>query len=247
MICFFIYFCRKAILPNSAFYVRWEFFRSILAIAVSIITSLLAAFLHFRMELWIVCYILGLCCWVDIYIRMHVAFYEDNDLKVDTLETAHHYVKTGFLVDFITCFPWELVGWIVISPFDENGFYANHEALHIYAYFRIPHIFQLYRIPFAFSFLQIDIAAERNAITVLKLLVYAALFLHFATCIVFASACPAADLYGNISDYLLPVTKHNCTLLSWVRHLDRTFDVDFGTYFSSELWPLNMFDPISYI
>ncbi len=157
MICFFIYFCRKAILPNSAFYVRWEFFRSILAIAVSIITSLLAAFLHFRMELWIVCYILGLCCWVDIYIRMHVAFYEDNDLKVDTLETAHHYVKTGFLVDFITCFPWELVGWIVISPFDESGFYANNEALHIYAYFRIPHIFQLYRIPFAFSFLQLTL------------------------------------------------------------------------------------------
>lgn len=241
MICFFIHFCRKAILPSSAFYVRWEFFRSMLAIAVSIITSLLAAFLHIKMELWIACYILGLCCWVDIYIRMHVAFYEDNDLNVDTLETAHHYVKTGFLVDFITCFPWELVGWIVISPFGENGFYANNEALHLYAYFRIPHIFQLYRIPFSFSFLQVDIAAERNTITVLKLLVYSALFVHFATCIVFASACPAADLYGNISDYLLPATKHNCTLLSWVRYVDKSFDVDFGMYCSSELCSLNMF------
>uniref|UniRef100_A0A673L3B5 Cyclic nucleotide-gated potassium channel n=1 Tax=Sinocyclocheilus rhinocerous TaxID=307959 RepID=A0A673L3B5_9TELE len=241
MICFFLYFCRKAILPSSAFYVRWEFFRSMLAIAVSIITSLLIAFLHVRMELWIVCYILGLCCWVDIYIRMHVAFYEDNDLKVDTLETAHHYVKTGFLVDFITCFPWELVGWIVISPFGENGFYANNEALHLYAYFRIPHIFQLYRIPFAFSFLQVDITAERNAITVLKLLVYSALFVHFTTCIAFASSCPAADLYGNISDYFLPVTKHNCTLLSWVRHLDKSFDVDFGTVHFQELYLMSLY------
>ncbi|KTF86113.1 hypothetical protein cypCar_00012348 [Cyprinus carpio] len=232
---------RKAILPSSAFYVRWEFFRSMLAVTVSIITSLLIAFLHFRMDLWIVCYILGLFCWVDIYLRMHVAFYEDNDLKVDTLETAHHYVKTGFLVDFITCFPWELVGWIVISPFSENGFYANNEALHHYAYLRIPHVFQLYRIPFAFSFLQADIAAERNIITVLMMLLYSAFSVHFATCIAFASACPAADLHGNISDYFLPVIKHNCTPLSWVVHVDKSFDVDFGTVTFQQLYLTSMY------
>ncbi|XP_043094879.1 uncharacterized protein LOC122345115 [Puntigrus tetrazona] len=244
---FFLWSCpstflmRKAILPSSAFYVRWEFFRSMLAIAVSIITSLLFSFLHYRTELWIVCYLLGLCCWVDIYLRMHVAFYEDNDLKVDTLETAHHYIKTGFLVDFITCFPWELVSWIVISPFGENGFYANDEALHLYAYLRIPHIFQLYRVPFAFSFLQVDISAERNVITVLKLLLYSGLFLHFATCSVFAGACPAAELYGNISNYLLPVIKHNCTLVSWVTHLDNSFDVNFSTVTFQQLYLMSLY------
>uniref|UniRef100_A0A8C1Y911 Cyclic nucleotide-gated potassium channel n=1 Tax=Cyprinus carpio TaxID=7962 RepID=A0A8C1Y911_CYPCA len=238
---FFFFLCRKAILPSSAFYVRWEFFRSMLAVTVSIITSLLIAFLHFRMDLWIVCYILGLFCWVDIYLRMHVAFYEDNDLKVDTLETAHHYVKTGFLMDFITCFPWELVGWIVISPFSENGFYANNEALHHYAYLRIPHVFQLYRIPFAFSFLQADIAAERNIITVLMMLLYSAFSVHFATCIAFASACPAADLHGNVSDYFLPVIKHNCTPLSWVVHVDKSFDVDFGTVTFQQLYLTSMY------
>ncbi|XP_050966558.1 uncharacterized protein LOC127165725 [Labeo rohita] len=231
----------KAIFPSSAFYVRWEFFRSMVAVAVSLITSLLVAFLHFRIELWIVCYILGLCCWVDIYLRMHVAFYEDNALKVDTLETAHHYFKTGFLVDFITCFPWELVGWIVISPFSENGFYANDEALHLYAYLRIPHIFQLYRIPFAFSFLQADIATERHVITVLKLLLYSVLLVHFATCIVFASACPAADFYGNFSEYFIPGIKHNCKVLSWVTHLDKSFDVDFGNVTFQELYLISLY------
>ncbi|XP_059400985.1 cyclic nucleotide-gated cation channel alpha-3-like [Carassius carassius] len=232
---------RNAILPSSAFYVRWEFFRSMLAVAVSIITSFLIAFLHFRMELWIVCYILGLFCWMDIYLRMHVAFYEDNDLKVDTLETAHHYVKTGFLVDFITCFPWELVGWIVISPFSENGFYANNETLHLYAYLRIPHIFQLYRIPFLFKFLQAGIDAERNSITVLMLLLYSAFSVHFATCITFASACPVADLHGNVSDYFLPLTKHNCTPLSWVVHVDKSFDVDFATVTFQQLYLISMY------
>ncbi|XP_073695562.1 cyclic nucleotide-gated cation channel alpha-3-like [Garra rufa] len=231
----------KAFFPSSAFYVKWEFLRTLLAVANSIITSFLVTFLHFSLELWIVCYILGFCCWVDIYLRMHVAFYEDNDLKVDTLETARHYLKTGFLVDFITCFPWELVGWIMISPISENGFYANSEALHLYAYLRIPHIFQLYRIPLAFSFLQADIATEKHIHTVLQLLLYSALFVHFATCIVFASACPAADLYGNVSDYFIPSIKHNCTILSWVTHLDKSFDVDFATVTFQELYLISLY------
>ncbi|XP_067280826.1 cyclic nucleotide-gated cation channel alpha-3-like isoform X2 [Pseudorasbora parva] len=233
IIYFFTFSCpssflmRSSILPSSAFYVKWELFRSLLAVAVSIASSLLFSFLHFRMELWIVCYILGLFCWVDIYLRMHVAFYVGNDLKVDTLETACNYIKTGFFADFITCFPWELLGWIVISPFSENGFYASYEALHLYAYFRIPHIFQLYRVPFVFSFLQADLAAATNIICFWKLALYFFLFLHLSTCIIFASACPLLDIYGNTSNYLLPLIKHNCKRLSWVTHLDTTFDMDF--------------------
>lgn len=231
----YLFCCRSTILPSCSFYVQWELFRSVLAVTVSITSSLLFAFLHFSIDLWIVCYILGLFCWVDMYLRMHVAFYEGNELKVDPLETARHYIKNGFLMDFITCFPWELVGWILISPFSENGFYANSEVLHLYACFRIPHIFQLYRIPFVFSFLQADIAAETNIICCFKLFLYFTLFVHFGTCIIFASACPLGNLYGNISNYILPVIKHNCTTLSWVTHLDGSFNIDFGTCCSSIL------------
>ncbi|XP_048022697.1 uncharacterized protein LOC125253005 isoform X2 [Megalobrama amblycephala] len=239
--CPSIFLMRSSILPSSEFYVRWEFFRSMIAVTVSIISSLLFTFLHFRMELWIVSYILGLFCWVDIYLRMHFAFYEGNDLKVDTVATAHHYIKTGFLMDFITCFPWELVGWIMISPFSENGFYANNEALHLYACLRIPHIFQLYRIPFVFSFLQANIASETNIVCFLKLFLYFTLFVHFSTCLVFASACPLADFYGNTSNYLLPVIKHNCTPLSWVTHLDTSFDVQFDSVTFQQLYLMSLY------
>ncbi|XP_051533343.1 uncharacterized protein LOC127428788 [Myxocyprinus asiaticus] len=232
---------KRAILPSNSLYVRWEFFRTMLAVAVSVISSLLFAFLHYKMELWIVCYVLGLLCWIDMYIRMHVAFYKSNDLQVDTLETAHHYVKNGFLVDFITCFPWELVGWMMVSPFSENGFYGNASALHLYAYLRIPHIFQLYRVPLAFSFMQADIGAEKNIITFVKLLLYCTLFIHFITCIVFASVCPVGDLHGDNKNYLLPVTKHNCTPLSWVKRLDRSFNVDFDTVTFSKLYIVSFY------
>lgn len=195
-------------------------------------SSLLFAFLHYKIELWIACYALGVLCWIDIYIRMHVAFYQDNDLQVDPLETAHHYIKTGFLVDFITCFPWEIVGWMVVSPYSENGFYANNEALHLYAYLRIPHVFQLYRVPLALSYLQEDITREKNIVTFLKLLLYCVLFIHFSTCIMFACICPAQDLHADVHSYLLPMVKHNCTTMSWVSHFNSSFDVDYGMYFS---------------
>ncbi|CDQ79437.1 unnamed protein product [Oncorhynchus mykiss] len=231
---------RGAILPSNPLYIRWECFRFVLAITVSINSSLLFAFLHYKKELWILSYILGLFCWIDMYIRLHVAFYKDN-LKVDTLETAKHYVKTSFLIDLISCFPWEVIGWMVVSPFGENGFYSNSEALHLYAYLRAPHLLQLYRIPLAFSFWQSGIATEKTIVTFAKFFLYCVLFLHFSTCIVFAIVCPPADLFGDTTNYLLPMVKHNCSSQSWVYHMDYTFNVVYETATFTELYCISLY------
>uniref|UniRef100_A0A674CGT8 Cyclic nucleotide-gated potassium channel n=1 Tax=Salmo trutta TaxID=8032 RepID=A0A674CGT8_SALTR len=231
---------RGAILPNNPLYIRWECFRFVLAITVSINSSLLFAFLHYKKELWILSYILGLFCWIDMYIRLHVAFYKDS-LRVDTLETAKHYVKTSFLIDLISCFPWEVIGWMVVSPFDENGFYSNSEALHLYAYLRAPHLLQLYRIPLAFSFWQSGIATEKTIVTFAKFFLYCVLFLHLSTCIVFAIVCPPADLFGDTTNYLLPMIKHNCSSQSWVYHMDYTFNVVYETATFTELYSISLY------
>uniref|UniRef100_A0A4W5NRZ8 Cyclic nucleotide-binding domain-containing protein n=1 Tax=Hucho hucho TaxID=62062 RepID=A0A4W5NRZ8_9TELE len=231
---------RGAILPSNPLYIRWECFRFVLAITVSVNSSLLFAFLHYKKELWILSYILGLFCWIDMYIRLHVAFYKDN-LKVDMLETAKHYVKTSFLIDLISCFPWEVIGWMVVSPFDENGFYSNSEALHLYACLRAPHLLQLYRIPLAFSFWQSGIATEKAIVTFAKFFLYCVLFLHFSTCTVFAIACPPADLFGDTSNYLLPMIKHNCSSQSWVYHMDYTFNVVYETATFTELYSISLY------
>ncbi|XP_045080549.1 LOW QUALITY PROTEIN: uncharacterized protein LOC123481251, partial [Coregonus clupeaformis] len=231
---------RSAILPSNPLYIRWEFFRCILAITISINSSLLFAFLHYKKELWILSYVLGLFCWIDMYIRLHVAFYKDN-LKVDTLETAKHYVKTSFLIDLISCFPWEVIGWMVVSPFDEKGFYSNSEALHLYAYLRVPHLLQLYRIPLAFSFWQSGIAAKKAIVTFAKFFLYCILLLHFSTCIVFAIVCPPADLFGDTTNYLLPMIKHNCSSQSWVYHLDYTFNTVYETATFTELYSISLY------
>nr|XP_015204833.1 PREDICTED: uncharacterized protein LOC107077636 isoform X2 [Lepisosteus oculatus] len=233
-----IFLLRSAIMPNDSRYIRWEFFRIILAISVSILTSLLISFLHFKKPLWIICYILGAFCWIDMYIRLHVGFYKDSKLKVDTLNTAKHYMKTSFLIDFISCFPWEVFGWMMVSPFDEkHKFYTNDKAMHMYAYFRAPHILQLYRVPLAFKFWQSGIATEKTAVTMLQFIMYSVLFLHFSTCIGFAIVCPPiTDITSKSTTYILPVLKHNCTKNSWVTHLDTLYAIDYGTVGFSKLY-----------
>uniref|UniRef100_W5MTF2 Cyclic nucleotide-gated potassium channel n=1 Tax=Lepisosteus oculatus TaxID=7918 RepID=W5MTF2_LEPOC len=232
------FFSKSAIMPNDSRYIRWEFFRIILAISVSILTSLLISFLHFKKPLWIICYILGAFCWIDMYIRLHVGFYKDSKLKVDTLNTAKHYMKTSFLIDFISCFPWEVFGWMMVSPFDEkHKFYTNDKAMHMYAYFRAPHILQLYRVPLAFKFWQSGIATEKTAVTMLQFIMYSVLFLHFSTCIGFAIVCPPiTDITSKSTTYILPVLKHNCTKNSWVTHLDTLYAIDYGTVGFSKLY-----------
>uniref|UniRef100_A0A4W4EST5 Cyclic nucleotide-binding domain-containing protein n=1 Tax=Electrophorus electricus TaxID=8005 RepID=A0A4W4EST5_ELEEL len=239
--CSSVFLMRNAILPSSQFYIKWEVFRIILSITISIISSTLFAFLHYKIELWIVAYCLGFFCWIDMYIRFHVAFYNGNSLTFDPLETAKHYAKTSLFLDFISCFPWEIIGWMLISPFSHNGFYGNSEVLHLYAYMRVPHILQLYRIPLAFSFQQSGIAKEKAILTFVQFFLLSILFLHFSTCIVFAVACPAANIYGNTSKYLLPLMKHNCTELSWVTHLDHVVSVEYETANFFEIYAVSLY------
>ncbi|XP_072518578.1 cyclic nucleotide-gated cation channel alpha-3-like [Salminus brasiliensis] len=230
---------RNAILPSDGFYIKWEIVRIIVAVAVSLISSLLCAFLHYKTELWIVSYVLLFACWIDIYIRLHVAFYKGNLLKLDTLETARHYVHTGFLLDFISCFPWEVL--CLMLPHLQSGFYGNNEILHLYACMRIPHVFQLYRIPLAYSFWQSGISTEKAILTFLRFVLYSILFLHFTTCIIFAAVCPVADMYGDTTKYFFPVVKHNCTELSWVTHLDYTSAINASTATFFELYSLSLY------
>lgn len=178
--------------------------------------------------MWILLYSLGGFCWIDIYIRMHVAFYKDNNLQVDTLETAKHFLKTSFILDFVSCFPWEIIGFMYFNKNTIALWETEPEILHVFAYLRVPHILQLYRVPLAFSFYQSEIATEKTVVTFFQFFLYTILFLHFSTCIVFAIVCPPADLNGDPALYLLPVTKHNCSRLSWVNHLDYSFNVDYG-------------------
>uniref|UniRef100_H3BE11 Cyclic nucleotide-binding domain-containing protein n=1 Tax=Latimeria chalumnae TaxID=7897 RepID=H3BE11_LATCH len=189
-LCRNIILMRCAILPSNFLYVTWEIFRIILAIAISIVTSLQFSFLHMSIPLWIISYILGIFCWVDIYIRFHVAYYQGHKLITNTWKTTQNYLKNGFVIDFISCFPWESLAWIgIVSNNLQWESYQHDVALHLYAFCRIPHLLQLYRVPLAYKYWQSGIASEKTWIMCVFFLIYSVLFIHFCTCIVWITAC----------------------------------------------------------
>ncbi|XP_062845084.1 uncharacterized protein LOC134303571 [Trichomycterus rosablanca] len=236
---------RNAIMPSNHFYIKWEIFRIIVAVIMSVISSTLFAFLHYSVELWMVSFFLLFFCWLDMYIRLHVAFYKDSKLTLNTLETAKHYVKSSFLFDLISCFPWEIIIWMALLPSSLNGFFTSSEVLHLYAYMRIPHVLQLYRIPFTFSVWLARISTNRTIATFLQFSLYTFLFLHFITCIIFGTACPVADMNGDTTKYLFPLIKHNCTELSWVSQLDYGNSFDFATATFFDVYSVSMYFAIS--
>ncbi|XP_041079789.1 uncharacterized protein LOC121297506 [Polyodon spathula] len=235
-----VFLMTSAILPSNRLYIRWEIFRIFLALTVSIFTSTLISFLHFKRELWFTCYILGGFCWLDMYVRLHVAFYKDNKLKVDTLETARHYVRTSFLLDLVSCFPFEVFAWTVVSPFDESGnFYTNYKAMHLYAYLRVPHILQLYRIPLAYNYWQMAIATEKLVVTFLQFFLYMILFIHFSTCLIYAVPCGPVLNINIIENDTNNIFKHLCDNKSWVMQLRETFGTDHCKYSSCYILSLS--------
>ncbi|MBN3286274.1 KCNH7 protein, partial [Polyodon spathula] len=237
-----VFLMTSAILPSNRLYIRWEIFRIFLALTVSIFTSTLISFLHFKRELWFTCYILGGFCWLDMYVRLHVAFYKDNKLKVDTLETARHYVRTSFLLDLVSCFPFEVFAWTVVSPFDESGnFYTNYKAMHLYAYLRVPHILQLYRIPLAYNYWQMAIATEKLVVTFLQFFLYMILFIHFSTCLIYAVPCGPVLNINIIENDTNNIFKHLCDNKSWVMQLRETFGTDHSKLSFKEIYTISMY------
>ncbi|XP_051790258.1 uncharacterized protein LOC127529714 [Erpetoichthys calabaricus] len=221
---------KNAILPSNPLYIRWEIFRIITAVFVCVGNSVLFAFAHTSITVWVICYFLQLISWIDIYVRLHVAFYQDNKLVVDTLETARNYARSSFLVDFTSCFPWEVSFLLFGSPRYEGQLLRNDKALHFYALLRTTHILQLYRIPLAFHYWQSGIATEKVSVTMFKFFIYMVLFIHLSACLCFAVVCnPRTDFKINRNEtYTFPVTKHQCQPHSWVTTIASLYIISFN-------------------
>ncbi|XP_066572391.1 cyclic nucleotide-gated cation channel alpha-3-like [Amia ocellicauda] len=234
----------RAIIPNGSRLFWWECFRLLLALTICAVSSLLWSFLHFQQDLWKALVFLLIVCWIDMYIRLHVAFSRGSRVVVDTVETAKQYLKTGFLMDFVSCFPWEVFGLMAVSTYDDNNtFFNNTRALHIIAFFSLPHMLQLYRVNCTFKHWQAGVATEKTAVSLLKFCLYAMLFLHFCTCVVFAAVCPPGTDFSSKSGdkYFLPKIQHNCTADSWVMHLDNLYGLDFDTVSFPYLYTISLY------
>lgn len=101
---------RSTILPDGKFLLFWEILRSILII-VSALTYFTIPIITIKYNL--VLDILDATAAIDLYVRLHVCYYDDKGLLIKhPLETAIHYLKSGFLIDFIGVLPLRFFGHV---------------------------------------------------------------------------------------------------------------------------------------
>ena len=48
-----------------------------------------------------------ICFWVDLLANFFTAYFNQQTLVVDKCQIAKHYLRTWFIVDFLSCFPFD--------------------------------------------------------------------------------------------------------------------------------------------
>ena len=57
------------------------------------------------------------------YLSFHIAYYNENKVLVThPLSTAEHYLKSNFLLDLLSCFPFEIFAYAAVPNFSGRNF-----------------------------------------------------------------------------------------------------------------------------
>ncbi|XP_068704187.1 uncharacterized protein [Montipora foliosa] len=196
---------RRAILPDDSYFRLWQGVSLVVAGILPLTISFQATFLHTSTPLWIFNYSFEIVCLVDMYIRFHLAFYNENNVLVThPLFTARHYLRTNFSLDLLCSFPTEFIV-LAIWPDDLVG------VLYTLAMFRLNRCLYMYKVHQLFQYVDERIGKYINLIGQLKYVVYMATFTHIIACGWFLLACKG-----------LKDGRHLCSEHSWAEFNGRS-------------------------
>nr|XP_022913398.1 uncharacterized protein LOC111424186 [Onthophagus taurus] len=97
------FFLRLTIIPDGTFLYVWQWIRSVFVLLTTICYFVPVIIVEYA---WIL-NVLDVLALIDIYIRLHVCFYDKNGLLIThPLQTARNYAKSGLLVDIFSIIPF---------------------------------------------------------------------------------------------------------------------------------------------
>ncbi|KAI4457258.1 cyclic nucleotide-gated cation channel subunit a [Holotrichia oblita] len=98
---------RVTIMPNGLFIRIWESFRCVFAVSTCLLVFTRPVN---SLSLEFVIAFLDVTAFADIYVRLHVCYYNEKGLLVKHPQmTALHYLTNGFLIDFLGAFPFRYI------------------------------------------------------------------------------------------------------------------------------------------
>ncbi|KAK9738491.1 Cyclic nucleotide-binding domain [Popillia japonica] len=134
---------RRTILPYGKFLRNWEIFKAISAFIISFLTPSQWVYLYYVPQIMYVYYIVYVIGAADMYIRLHVCYYNNDGILVTHPKyTAKYYLTHAFLIDFLACFPFA-------SVLTKLG---NIETAKAVILLNCNVLLQMYRFPDAFAY-----------------------------------------------------------------------------------------------
>ncbi|XP_046436019.1 uncharacterized protein LOC124187876 [Neodiprion fabricii] len=203
----------RTITPNGPFIQFWEKCRMTSALLSGFIfPSLTYSSLQFRGIVWIAL-ALDILAFLDIYIRLHVCYYNDEGLLIShPLSTAKHYLTHSFAIDLLGALPLYMVPHQpTIHPdgAKQISFSTNEITL-------LNKIVQLYRLPSPLLLYESNLARSSLTLNFFKFLPVAFIFINVLAALSIAFTCT----YWERPD---GTTYVEYSKESWIGHSENSF------------------------
>ncbi|KAF2884190.1 hypothetical protein ILUMI_21972 [Ignelater luminosus] len=179
---------RRTIMPDGDFLLVWETIQGIRIFIMGMYyVSLIfvQAYIRYTEFVWILFDLLG---FIDLYIRMHVCYYNDKGILVTHPKyTARHYLSRAFIVDLCSLLPTPLFLKLVLSA---KGKEQRSTLYRIESLFRMNKLVQVYRLLGIFSYFEGDILRSGGILlNVVKFLPISILFFNALAALIVTMTC----------------------------------------------------------
>ncbi|GJQ80337.1 hypothetical protein Trydic_g12214 [Trypoxylus dichotomus] len=218
---------RRTILPDGRFILIWEIVRGIFAFLSAMIFPVLYIYQHYVPNLNYYMLILDMFGVIDIYIRLHVCYYNKLGILVTHPRmTAKNYLFSSFIIDLVAICPIDYIMYAV----ERKSTTAFNK---LQTFVRFNRVLQIYRLPDAFSIFSKD-WVERQAVYLhaLKYLLLTSVIMNLFAATILNISVLISDSADGLKD-ITPISN------SWIIQYQSSFSLN-----ASE--PLNMYFMASY-
>lgn len=172
--------------------------------------------------LQIILHCLDATAYVDIYMRHHFSYYNEDGLEVcHPYYTAKYYWRNSFLIDLLACFPF-------------NSLALLSHKLELKMLYYLNRLLQLYRYTAFCHFIFRDTMKFRALALMIFFLPYIIISLNVATALMFAAFCDIEMVYDEVELF--------CEYTSWIGLLQMAEEfTPFETYVFVSLFPISGF------
>lgn len=193
---------RHTISTNGKFLRYWEISRCIFAL-LSVIFFSIPPINVCRYCIWYyVTWVLDISAWIDIYVRHHVSYYNQDGIEVyHPWKTAVYYWKNSFIIDLMGSVP-------AVSIIN---YYMSHKKL---PFLKLNRFLQIYRVVKAFDLKMDDISSSIRSWSPLLYFIVTYVLISYTTLYALWDSCNFGDHLEASELYTEGVRCSNLSFLS---------------------------------